>query len=1515
MKKQINRRYLVALLLSAVLVFSMVSPAFISYADDSSAEESVIEQPAAVSEEEISADTASEVLPEDETSGETAVPEGEEQSAESSLEETIPLEGEGAAADEVPEAEALQETAENVPEETPGETVPEETSGEAVPEEKEISGENVLPEESEPEKTAEEAVPPEAAAAEKKTAVSLKAPLLRAAGDSLYGIWDSETKTISFRTQAPEEGDYQVIDSLKSFIRSHTDAEIIDFSMEGGEKIPADACNDLFANFTSLREIRSLSNLDISQCADLSGMFRGCTALTSLSLKGLDTSSAVNMERMFYGCTALEVLDLTGLNTSGVTNMRAMFYEMRSIRNLDVSMLDTSNVTNMYMMIAYCSSLTEIDLSSFDTTSISWGGQYINGMAGLLFGCSSLKSVDLSGITDGSYHKVLENALTACPELSRMVLGPKLKLKLNSSAGTATYGVWGVTGSWAYEEDTSLVYTADQLYLNYDPQTMSGVWIRIPEDEDGHFYRTDGSLNATNLWEVHSPESAFKGYCLNLGRVGVGTYLDRVTANSDEEIMALLCTGDEGSTHGFAPLGNSMREALVTLIYYGWPNDAAGIQAKYGLTHDEYMDITQNAIWDFTDRYDEKEGETLYSGNQLAAYRELVSQTYAGIGADYSLYLYSSWDPNRQNLISLMSISDRIYGGVEVSKLGPDGRPLQGAEFTVYDAEGNAAGTMVTRASGTASLCRTDYYMGLPEGTYTVKETKPPAGFFVSEDVFSFDITENNVIVAVGRKNGSGTMEPIVFTDEEDEEYTGGGVIIQKLGNGGETLENAIFTIFNEAGEEVASIRTNASGIARTGIRDLALGTYTIKETRAPGGYFLSEEEKSFTLTEDGKYYSDVIAFTDTAKAGSIQLTASKKTEGGSLKAGEYFFELQNAEGVLLQRASNDADGNVEFDEIEYGPSDLGFVNYRIVEVIGEEEHISYDRHVEKVTVTINDTGADELVCQAAYDADGAVFVNKLDAERYPVRFRKLVTNKNIPLENVTLCIRDVGGRDIETWQTDGTEHEIELFPGVYRLYELSAPSGYELADPITFTIEEDGSMTSNTADAVDGSTITMSDRIADAASLTLIKTDKADDTPLEGAVFELSGTDEDGHEICIQSVSDEDGLAAFSGLVSGIYTVKEVSAPTGYELSEEEWTVTVDRKVAYAHSSNVDDNGVAEHSYPNNVTEIRDVGIEGADEIHLRLVYQTEEDYDYIYILDSEGTLLTEDKNGKPIGTRGGICGGLAKNEFLTASYDFDGSSIGIRLRTDGGVAGYGYFASVSSIKVSVSGPDGGITPDENGFYKYTDEQTLTDIEIQKKWEDTNDKDGIRPSVITVRLKADGEEIRSAQISGQRDWSWVFEDLPVYTKGKKIVYTVTEDVPEGYTEEISEIKDEEGDLSGFTITNTHKTEEPTPTPTVTPTVTPTPTATPTATPTVTPTATPTATPTVTPTITPTVTPTITPTAAPTQAPKAPEENQGTKTNGKGGRTGDSSPVELYSLLAILALGGLAGILYRKRRA
>ncbi len=94
-------------------------------------------------------------------------------------------------------------------------------------------------------------------------------------------------------------------------------------------------------------------------------------------------------------------------------------------------------------------------------------------------------------------------------------------------------------------------------------------------------------------------------------------------------------------------------------------------------------------------------------------------------------------------------------------------------------------------------------------------------------------------------------------------------------------------------------------------------------------------------------------------------------------------------------------------------------------------------------------------------------------------------------------------------------------------------------------------------------------------------------------------------------------------------------------------------------------------------------------------------------------------------------------------------------------------------------------------------------DIPVEKEWKDGKNADGVRPEKITVRLLADGVEVKVAEITPDEngDWKYTFKDLPKYTEDgtKEIVYTISEDEVPEYTAEI--------DQGTYTITNKHGPE------------------------------------------------------------------------------------------------------------
>ena len=97
------------------------------------------------------------------------------------------------------------------------------------------------------------------------------------------------------------------------------------------------------------------------------------------------------------------------------------------------------------------------------------------------------------------------------------------------------------------------------------------------------------------------------------------------------------------------------------------------------------------------------------------------------------------------------------------------------------------------------------------------------------------------------------------------------------------------------------------------------------------------------------------------------------------------------------------------------------------------------------------------------------------------------------------------------------------------------------------------------------------------------------------------------------------------------------------------------------------------------------------------------------------------------------------------------------------------------------------------------------TSVTVTKRWNDSNDKDKIRPDSIKVQLYANGEKKGEAvQLKAENKWSYTWKELPQKANGKYIKYTVKEEGKlKGYT-----VKVDDKNHGNIIITNTHTPKE-----------------------------------------------------------------------------------------------------------
>ena len=238
----------------------------------------------------------------------------------------------------------------------------------------------------------------------------------------------------------------------------------------------------------------------------------------------------------------------------------------------------------------------------------------------------------------------------------------------------------------------------------------------------------------------------------------------------------------------------------------------------------------------------------------------------------------------------------------------------------------------------------------------------------------------------------------------------------------GATLKGAGFTLYRVNMDQVADdgnvenartpfgeATTDANGKISFGTSDKKMNNcvlYQLVETKAPVGYAkadptwimlkgsASEEDYQAALTKAKDIVDGAEIIDDTKKdeiwvydnrlTGSAVIKAKKVLEGGTFKAGQFSFELKDAEGRVLQTVTNDAGGNVSFN-VDYNKADT--YTYTISEVVPDgaennvKDHIAYDTVGHNVTVNVTiDNKNEQLDTVVKYDDDSQVpptFVNK----------------------------------------------------------------------------------------------------------------------------------------------------------------------------------------------------------------------------------------------------------------------------------------------------------------------------------------------------------------------------------------------------------------------------------------------------------------------------------------------------------------------------------------------------------
>lgn len=290
--------------------------------------------------------------------------------------------------------------------------------------------------------------------------------------------------------------------------------------------------------------------------------------------------------------------------------------------------------------------------------------------------------------------------------------------------------------------------------------------------------------------------------------------------------------------------------------------------------------------------------------------------------------------------------------------------------FTVKVVEDTNAGTLaaeVLPAEGTpegkgAFEFTNTYGVGPAPSSVTdqIKVGKKLKGRDLAEGEFEFQLVEiaadgSESVAATGKNAADGTvaLSPVTYTAPGTHSYE----LREVAGTaGGVTYDRATYRV-------------------HTTVTDAGNGTLTV--------------EHELVDAEGNPAGDDSVTFTNGYEAApvTLKLGAAKVLKGAELKAAQFGFELKGRDGKVMSTARNAADGSVTFDALTF--KQAGTYTFTVSEVDDGQAHVTYDKAVHKIVVTVSDEAADGsktgyLSAKVSYEGDAnlpPVFTNSYAEE------------------------------------------------------------------------------------------------------------------------------------------------------------------------------------------------------------------------------------------------------------------------------------------------------------------------------------------------------------------------------------------------------------------------------------------------------------------------------------------------------------------------------------------------------
>ena len=532
-------------------------------------------------------------------------------------------------------------------------------------------------------------------------------------------------------------------------------------------------------------------------------------------------------------------------------------------------------------------------------------------------------------------------------------------------------------------------------------------------------------------------------------------------------------------------------------------------------------------------------------------------------------------------------INEKQKGQICLMKTDDAGAALSGAEFTLYDENMVALKTGKTMTAAEASAMGSGtaegqlYFKDLTYGTYYVQETKAPNGYQRDNTVYKVIVSSDTLVTKY--TDADDNLQDLTIVNKKL--ITTPPLVSFKIkktdAESGAALADAVFELYKNGVATGITAVTNSEGIAYfkriSAEADAEDTSYSIVEKTAPAGYkaptaadqiLVAKTKSDLTRYEDANATPKTEA--EIAWAGDYKLTATSEASAtikntpmkGKIwvtKTGASATELlQNAEFTLYQEdqttkvtiagltnpAKTNENGIAIFENLPCG-------TYYLKETSAPE---GYSINTVAQKIVISDESTQSVTVK---DTRLSLTVSK----------KAVGGATEVPGASFTITEKDDPTVVLDSWVSTDRAHIVtteKMTTGKhYILSETKAPAGYTYTNDIEFVFEKDGSLRLITAVEKNGQTITVRDT---PLTLRISKQDSVTNKNLAGALLGIY----DENDALVTSFTTNTSVYQLpAGILEAPktgykeYTLKEISAPDGYEIAADiRFAVAADGKI-----------------------------------------------------------------------------------------------------------------------------------------------------------------------------------------------------------------------------------------------------------------------------------------------------------------------------------------------------------------